>query len=524
MPRSFLIKKSTSKRHREESIDRYCCEQKYEKRSNQPTDNDCRTAEGTGEESQSEVDKDRNNNFNVKLIETTINTRDNTPSEDHPHEKHEFVLPVLDFSRKSSDSERPTDYAMSAPFNCSRALFLSLSPVSSYSFRRNELASPDSPNSASSGNIVSPGSDSVQTPLRFAPTNLASYQDIYPSELGKHKTTNLRKSELPTQVNNLTLYDNRNKTLWSHASAVLNSPPSSYSSLNSLSPDSPFKPVTSRINEKWKDTRQIHSDRENIHIHKPVPFLPVLTQQFSQDVSTTQPFHDRNNNATLESSFNKVSDTTNIATTVNISTVKEPTPLIPTQTQLSPSGQVNSVELVNGGFGIKNPIFNPTDRPAVPQNLFGYRSEENSYVCRICEKSFQLQRLLNRHLKCHSEIKRYLCRFCGKGFNDTFDLKRHTRTHTGVRPYKCGTCNKAFTQRCSLESHSRKVHGEKFEFAYKERRDKMYVCEDCGHTTLEPGEHYVHLKNFHPQSPILLRFYDKRQFKFVEGDGSVETC
>jgi uncharacterized Zn-finger protein len=39
--------------------------------------------------------------------------------------------------------------------------------------------------------------------------------------------------------------------------------------------------------------------------------------------------------------------------------------------------------------------------------------------------------LLNRHMKCHSDVKRYLCTFCGKGFNDTFDLKRHTRTHTG---------------------------------------------------------------------------------------------
>lgn len=51
--------------------------------------------------------------------------------------------------------------------------------------------------------------------------------------------------------------------------------------------------------------------------------------------------------------------------------------------------------------------------------------------CNICGKKFNLARLLNRHLKCHSDIKRYLCTFCGKGFNDTFDLKRHTRTHTG---------------------------------------------------------------------------------------------
>ncbi|CAI9548316.1 unnamed protein product [Staurois parvus] len=52
--------------------------------------------------------------------------------------------------------------------------------------------------------------------------------------------------------------------------------------------------------------------------------------------------------------------------------------------------------------------------------------------------------MLNRHLKCHNQVKRHLCTFCGKGFNDTFDLKRHVRTHTGIRPYKCEICNKAF--------------------------------------------------------------------------------
>lgn len=121
----------------------------------------------------------------------------------------------------------------------------------------------------------------------------------------------------------------------------------------------------------------------------------------------------------------------------------------------------------------------------------------------MCGKRFTLARLLNRHLKCHSDVKRYLCTFCGKGFNDTFDLKRHTRTHTGkpivdstqpfhhfhhfhystltgVRPYRCLLCDKSFTQRCSLESHTLKVHGISHEYGYKERRNKMYVCEECG--------------------------------------------
>lgn len=119
------------------------------------------------------------------------------------------------------------------------------------------------------------------------------------------------------------------------------------------------------------------------------------------------------------------------------------------------------LEFVNGGHGIKNPLAvenipgrireeEPlTKKPMTPV----IEDDGNKFHCQICNKSFNLQRLLNRHMKCHSDVKRYLCTFCGKGFNDTFDLKRHTRTHTGVRPYKCNLCEKSFTQRCSLESH-----------------------------------------------------------------------
>lgn len=53
------------------------------------------------------------------------------------------------------------------------------------------------------------------------------------------------------------------------------------------------------------------------------------------------------------------------------------------------------------------------------------------FCCTLCDKSFSYQRMLNRHMKCHSEVKRHRCEHCGKGFNDTFDLKRHVRTHTG---------------------------------------------------------------------------------------------
>ena len=87
--------------------------------------------------------------------------------------------------------------------------------------------------------------------------------------------------------------------------------------------------------------------------------------------------------------------------------------------------------------------------------------------------------------------------------------------HVGVRPYRCDQCDKAFTQRCSLESHTRKVHGIELNFAYKQRRPKTYVCEECGHTASQPELHYLHLRRLHPYSPALARSHDKRLFKFA---------
>lgn len=100
------------------------------------------------------------------------------------------------------------------------------------------------------------------------------------------------------------------------------------------------------------------------------------------------------------------------------------------------------LEFVNGGHGIKNPLASQEPviggRPGsrnedTKTKVTAITAEDGSshFCCRVCNKTFALQRLLNRHMKCHSDIKRYLCTFCGKGFNDTFDLKRHTRTHTG---------------------------------------------------------------------------------------------
>uniref|UniRef100_A0A3Q2XLH5 Zgc:171929 n=1 Tax=Hippocampus comes TaxID=109280 RepID=A0A3Q2XLH5_HIPCM len=152
-------------------------------------------------------------------------------------------------------------------------------------------------------------------------------------------------------------------------------------------------------------------------------------------------------------------------------------------------------------FGLRNIVSDLDD--------FVKKSVEDTtnFVCSVCHKMFPLQRILIRHMKCHSLIKRHPCHFCGKGFNDTFDLKRHMRTHTGIRPYKCDLCEKAFTQRCSLESHMRKIHGIHQQYAYRQRRSKIFVCEDCGYTASCPDEYFFHLRQSHPSSPALHRYY-----------------
>ncbi|XP_071029743.1 transcription factor Ovo-like 2 [Oncorhynchus clarkii lewisi] len=139
-------------------------------------------------------------------------------------------------------------------------------------------------------------------------------------------------------------------------------------------------------------------------------------------------------------------------------------------------------------------------RPRVPLS-------SGDFMCSECDKVFPLQCMLTRHLKCHSMVKRHPCHCCGKGFNDTFDLKRHMRTHTGIRPYRCELCDKAFTQRCSLESHLRKIHGVFQQYAYRQRRSKIFVCEDCGYTSNRPDEYFLHMCQCHPGSQALRRYY-----------------
>ncbi|XP_077174821.1 putative transcription factor ovo-like protein 3 [Paroedura picta] len=150
-----------------------------------------------------------------------------------------------------------------------------------------------------------------------------------------------------------------------------------------------------------------------------------------------------------------------------------------------------------------SPLDSPQDAVGRHPRSDRGRSSQAAFLCSVCSKRFPLQRMLNRHLKCHNSVKKHVCRYCSKGFNDTFDLKRHLRTHTGIRPFRCLACDKAFTQRCSLESHLGKIHGLQQHYAYRQRRSKLFVCEDCGFTSGTSEDYYRHVHQCHPAGSLM---------------------
>lgn len=94
----------------------------------------------------------------------------------------------------------------------------------------------------------------------------------------------------------------------------------------------------------------------------------------------------------------------------------------------------------------------------------------------------------------------------------------------GVRPFKCTVCEKAFTQRCSLEAHLKKVHGVFQHYAYKERRDKLYVCEECGVTAQTQDSLRSHIQVNHPSSRLAKAKSKSRRRKAQDRGGSVSPC
>ncbi|KAM8708489.1 hypothetical protein ACLKA7_015464 [Drosophila subpalustris] len=117
--------------------------------------------------------------------------------------------------------------------------------------------------------------------------------------------------------------------------------------------------------------------------------------------------------------------------------------------------------------------------------------DNSTHNCQTCGKGFDTKRKLMLHQSFHDRTqageRTYKCSFCEKNFNGNWWLQRHLRTHTEERPYKCSHCEKAFKDSWSLRRHMRTHLGE---FSYKciycpktfstAARQRIHICTHTG--------------------------------------------
>ncbi|XP_060576624.1 zinc finger protein 37-like [Ruditapes philippinarum] len=113
------------------------------------------------------------------------------------------------------------------------------------------------------------------------------------------------------------------------------------------------------------------------------------------------------------------------------------------------------------------------------------------HVCAICNKGFSMRGQLILHERTHTNERPYVCKICKKAFKDDSYFNRHMRYHTGVRPYACLYCEKTFVQIIDMKRHSA-IHQEELPFkcGICDHKSKLKI-HMTAHMKLHSGEVYT---------------------------------
>lgn len=81
------------------------------------------------------------------------------------------------------------------------------------------------------------------------------------------------------------------------------------------------------------------------------------------------------------------------------------------------------------------------------------------YACDQCDKRYKYPDALKIHVESrHLNIRPHVCTHCGLGFFTKRILDNHVRTHTDERPYSCQICQQTFRISAGLYLHQKSHH------------------------------------------------------------------
>lgn len=136
------------------------------------------------------------------------------------------------------------------------------------------------------------------------------------------------------------------------------------------------------------------------------------------------------------------------------------------------------------------------------------------YACEMCDfRTPILSRLMNTHMRIHSEERNYKCEMCDKAFKNTKQLKNHRRIHSQVVTInKCDECDVMFYSQRHLTDHKRSQHKQLDAYKCKicdsifssikarethmlnHKRKTKYKCADCPYKSNDNNAYRRHRK------------------------------
>ncbi|XP_037868343.1 zinc finger protein 569 [Bombyx mori] len=81
--------------------------------------------------------------------------------------------------------------------------------------------------------------------------------------------------------------------------------------------------------------------------------------------------------------------------------------------------------------------------------------------CPLCDKKYQDERYMLRHLRTAHTRARFPCPLCGKCLSSSVGLRLHVITHAELSMFHCKVCPKGFSVKKTMMKHLRRRHGLK---------------------------------------------------------------